>query len=404
MKYAILIGDGMADYPLDALGGRTPLAKAATPNLDYLATQGELGLVQTIPEGMEPGSDVANLAILGYDPRRYHTGRAPLEAASIGVTLAPEEVAFRCNLVTLRHEANGDILMDDYSAGHISTAEARELILKINQCLGNGSRRFYPGVSYRHLLVWRGGQENWCTYPPHDLSGQSVRSYLNGAGAEKPLLELMRASWPVLADHPVNQLRRQRGQKPATSIWLWGQGRAPQLPTLPQLYGLSGAVISAVDLMRGLGIYAGLQPILVPGATGYLDTNYDGKVRAALKALEGADFVYLHVEAPDEASHNGDLPNKIRAIEDFDQKVVGPMLAGLERLGPHRVLVLPDHRTPLTLRTHSREPVPYVLFDSRRRSSGPPRRFNEFAAEAAGNLLPAGHLLLPRLLEREGGC
>ncbi len=217
MKYAILIGDGMADYPLDDLNGRTPLAAAKTPNMDYLATHGDLGLVQTIPPGMEPGSDVANLAIMGYDPTIYHTGRAPLEAASLGVELRQDEVAFRCNLVTLRHASNGDIFMEDYSAGHIDSDAARELISSINQTMGNGSRRFYPGVSYRHLLVWQGGQEDWQTYPPHDLSGQSVRQYLSGQGKERPLLELIRSSWPVLAQHPVNQMRRERGQKPATS-------------------------------------------------------------------------------------------------------------------------------------------------------------------------------------------
>ncbi len=399
MKYAILIGDGMADYPLDDLNGRTPLAAAKTPNMDYLATHGDLGLVQTIPPGMEPGSDVANLAIMGYDPTIYHTGRAPLEAASLGVELRQDEVAFRCNLVTLRHASNGDIFMEDYSAGHIDSDAARELISSINQTMGNGSRRFYPGVSYRHLLVWQGGQEDWQTYPPHDLSGQSVRQYLSGQGKERPLLELIRSSWPVLAQHPVNQMRRERGQKPATSIWLWGQGRAPQLPTLQERFGLTGAVISAVDLMRGIGIYAGLKPILVPGATGYLDTNYAGKVAAALDALETMDFVYLHVEAPDEASHNGDLQNKLRAIEDFDYRVVGPMLQGLQALGPHRLLLLPDHRTPLSLRTHSPEPVPFVLYDSRRRVSGQPRRFNEFAAEHTGLFVPAGKSLLPQLLQ-----
>ena len=400
MKYVILIGDGMADYPMEELGGRTPLAAAKTPNMDFLATQGELGLARTIPEGMEPGSDVANLSIMGYDPAKYHTGRAPLEAASMGVSLEPQDVAFRCNLVTLRHETNGDIFMEDYSAGHISSSEARELIGSINQTMGNGSRRFYPGVSYRHLLVWQGGQENWRTYPPHDLTGQSVRSYLSGDGKEKPLLELIKSSWPLLSNHSVNRLRAERGQKPATSIWLWGQGRAPQVPTLQELYGLSGAVISAVDLMRGIGIYAGLEPILVPGATGYLDTNYAGKVEAALDALETMDFVYLHVEAPDEAGHTGDLKNKLQAIEDFDYKVVGPMLQGLKTLGPHRVLLMPDHRTPLSLKTHSPEPVPFALFDSRRPQGTQPRRFNEHAAEATGVLIDKADLLLPRLVER----
>jgi 2,3-bisphosphoglycerate-independent phosphoglycerate mutase len=400
MKYVILLGDGMADYPMEELGGRTPLAAAKTPNMDFLATQGELGLARTIPEGMEPGSDVANLSIMGYDPAKYHTGRAPLEAASMGVSLELQDVAFRCNLVTLRHETNGDIFMEDYSAGHISSSEARELIDSINQAMGNGSRRFYPGVSYRHLLVWQGGQENWRTYPPHDLTGQSVRSYLAGDGKEKPLLELIKSSWPLLSNHPVNRLRAERGQKPATSIWLWGQGRAPQVPTLQELYGLTGAVISAVDLMRGIGIYAGLKSILVEGATGYLDTNYAGKVEAALDALETMDFVYLHVEAPDEAGHTGDLKNKLQAIEDFDYKVVGPMLQGLKTLGPHRVLLMPDHRTPLSLKTHSPEPVPFALFDSRRHQGTQPRRFNEHAAEATGLLIDKADLLLARLVER----
>jgi 2,3-bisphosphoglycerate-independent phosphoglycerate mutase len=400
MKYAILIGDGMADYPMEELGGRTPLAAAKTPNMDFLATQGEFGLARTIPEGMEPGSDVANLSIMGYDPAKYHTGRAPLEAASMGVGLGPQDVAFRCNLVTLRHEAGGDIFMEDYSAGHISSNEARELILSINQTMGNGSRRFYPGVSYRHLLVWQGGQENWRTYPPHDLTGQSVRYYLAGEGTDKPLLELVKSSWKVLANHEVNRLRLERGQKPATSIWLWGQGRAPQVPTLQELYGLTGAVISAVDLMRGIGIYAGLKPILVPGATGYLDTNYAGKVEAALDALETMDFVYLHVEAPDEAGHTGELKSKLKAIEDFDYKVVGPMLQGLKTLGPHRLLLMPDHRTPLSLKTHSPEPVPFALYDSRQTRGTSPRRFNEAAAENTGLLVDKADLLLARLVER----
>jgi 2,3-bisphosphoglycerate-independent phosphoglycerate mutase len=400
MKYAILIGDGMADYPVEELGNRTPLAAARTLNMDFLATQGELGLARTIPEGMEPGSDVANLSIMGYDPATYHTGRSPLEAASMGVTLRPQDVAFRCNLVTLRHEADGDIFMEDYSAGHISSNEARELIVSINQTMGNGSRRFYPGVSYRHLLVWQGGEENWQTFPPHDLTGQSVRAYLESESKEKPLLELIKSSWPVLAKHEVNVLRRERGQNPATSIWLWGQGRAPKVPTLQELYGLTGAVISAVDLMRGIGIYAGLKPILVPGATGYLDTNYAGKVEAALDALETMDFVYLHVEAPDEAGHSGELKNKLQAIEDFDYKVVGPMIQGLKTLGPHRILLMPDHRTPLSLKTHSPEPVPFVLYDSRQIQNAKPRRFNETAAENTGLLIEKANLLLARLVQR----
>ncbi|MBW1953378.1 MAG: cofactor-independent phosphoglycerate mutase, partial [Deltaproteobacteria bacterium] len=387
MKYVILIGDGMGDYPLPELEGQTPLQAAPTPNMDFLATHGELGLVRTIPPGMEPGSDVANMAIMGYDPGRYHTGRAPLEAASMGVYLKPEEVAFRCNLVTLRHAPGGDILMEDYSAGHISSEEARELIVTINQHLGNTTRRFYPGVSYRHLLVWQGGQDNWRTYPPHDLTGQSVRDYLAGKGPEKPVLDLVKASWPLLAEHPINRQRQERGLKPGNSIWLWGQGQAPQMPTLKERFGLQGAVISAVDLMRGLGIYAGLRPVQVPGATGYLDTNYAGKVAAALQALETLDLVYLHVEAPDEAGHSGELTDKLKAIEDFDRQVVGPMRAGLASLGVHRILLLPDHRTPVRVRTHTTEPVPFTIYDSRQARSSQPRGFDEFSAQATGLFL-----------------
>ena len=284
MKYVILVGDGMGDYPVAELGGRTLLEAAATPNMDELARRGELGCARTIPPGMDPGSDIANLAIMGYDPARYHTGRAPLEAAALGVDLGPEEVAFRCNLVTLRHE-DGKIFMEDYSAGHISSEEAREIIQVLDSALGQEGRRFYPGVSYRHLLVWTAGEASWRTYPPHDWSGQEVGQLMTAAAA--PLWDLVRASWPVLKDYEVNRRRLAEGKKPATSIWLWGQGRPPQLPTLKERFGLKGAVISAVDLIRGIGKYAGLTPILVPGATGFLDTNYAGKVAAALGGPEG---------------------------------------------------------------------------------------------------------------------
>ncbi|MCX5888709.1 MAG: cofactor-independent phosphoglycerate mutase [Deltaproteobacteria bacterium] len=397
MKYVILVGDGMGDYPLGELGGRTPLEYAATPNLDELARRGELGCARTIPPGMDPGSDIANLAIMGYDPARYHTGRAPLEAAALGVALGPREVAFRCNLVTLRQE-DGKIFMEDYSAGHISSEEARELIQVLDSALGREGRRFYPGVSYRHLLVWAAGEASWRTYPPHDWTGKEV-GQLMGAGPAAPLWDLVRASWPVLQDYEVNRRRLAAGEKPATSIWLWGQGRPPQLPTLQERFGLTGAVISAVDLIRGIGKYAGLTPILVPGATGFLDTNYAGKVAAALSALKDQDLVFVHVEAPDEAGHSGELKLKLQAIEDFDAQVVGPLLAGLKDRGDHRVLVLCDHFTPLSIRTHSSEPVPYVLYDSR--TPGDHNRpYTEAAAQATGLLLEQAADLLPRLLER----
>lgn len=398
MKYVIVVGDGMGDYPIPELGGRTVLEAAATPHLDFLASQGELGLARTIPEGMEPGSDVANLAVMGYDPARYHTGRAPLEAAALGVKLEPEEVAFRCNLVTLRAE-DGSLIMEDYAAGHIPSDEARELIRALEAALGRNGRHFYPGVSYRHLLVWEGGREDWQTYPPHDWSGRDVAPLMTPEGGREPLWELIRASWPVLAEHEINRRRRAQGKRPATSIWLWGQGRPPALPTLKERFGLSGAVICAVDLIRGIGLYAGLTPIRVPGATGYLDTNYEGKVAAALEALQTRDFVFMHVEAPDEAGHKGEVRLKLQAVEDFDRRVVGPLVEGLRRLGDFRLLVLCDHLTPIAVRTHTREPVPFVLYDSRRHADRG-RPYTEAAAAAAGLMLERGWELLPRLVER----
>jgi 2,3-bisphosphoglycerate-independent phosphoglycerate mutase len=397
MKYVILVGDGMGDYPIPELGGKTPLEAAKTLHMDELARRGELGCARTIPPGKEPGSDIANLAIMGYDPVRYHTGRAPLEAAALGVDLAAAEVAFRCNLVTLRHE-DSQLIMEDYAAGHITSDEAGELIAVLESALGRDGRRFYPGVSYRHLLVWTEGDAAWRTYPPHDWTGKEVGHLMTGEA--RPLWDLIRASWPVLQDAAVNRRRLALGKKPATSIWLWGQGRSPQMPTLKERFGLTGAVISAVDLIRGIGKYAGLTPIIVPGATGFLDTNYAGKVAAALDALREMDLVFVHVEAPDEAGHSGELKLKLQAIEDFDARVVGPLRAGLDKAGgDYRLLLLCDHLTPLALRTHTDEPVPFILYDSRTPGDRP-RPYTEAAAKAAGLLLDQGADLLTRLLER----
>jgi len=352
MKAAVLVGDGMADHPLPELGGRTPLEVARTPNMDLIAREGTGGLVRTIPDGMHPGSDVANLSVLGYDPKKYYTGRAPLEAASMGVELSEDEFAFRCNLVTVE-----DGIMADYSAGHISTEEARELISLLQRSLGSGDLRFHPGVSYRHLLVLRGRYEDLITTPPHDITGRPVEDYLpEGEGADL-LVELMRASEEVLTNSELNRRRLAEGRKPANMIWPWGGGRTPKLPPFP----LEGGVISAVDLVKGIGTLAGLEVFDVPGATGYLDTNYEGKASCALEILKDMDFVFLHVEAPDEAGHSGSLEDKIRAIEDFDEKVVGPLLEGIRKLGG-RVLVLPDHRTPIPVRTHTPEPVPFAFW------------------------------------------
>lgn len=396
LKYLILVGDGMSDRPLPELGGKTPLAAASTPHLDSLAARGRLGTAVTIPPAApEAGSDVGNLSILGYDPVQYACGRGPLEAANMGVELGPEDVAFRCNLVT----RDGD-RMADYSAGHISSEEARELIAALREALGRPGLEFHPGVSYRHLFVWRNGRAEAVCHPPHDFTGGSLREHWpHGPGADL-LGELIERSWEILADHPVNRARIARGQAPANSIWFWGQGRPPRLATLPERFGIRGVVISAVDLINGLGRLVGLEVVRVPGATGYLDSNLPGKAEAALAALTGCDLAYVHVEAPDEAGHEGSLAKKIQAIELFDAKVVGPILAGLPGLGPHRILVLPDHATPLAVRTHTREPVPFVLYDSRGEHSFA-RGFSEAEAASGEWREVPGPRLIEMLLEKQ---
>lgn len=362
MKYVILLGDGMSDWPVEELGGKTPLQAARTPHMDALARQGRTGQAWTIPEGMSTGSDVAALTILGYDTRQLYTGRSPLEAASMGIQLQPTDVALRCNLVVFG-EDHGQTTMADFSGGHITTEEARELIKTLDAELGSDTFRFYPGVSYRHCLVWRDGRLGMTLTPPHDISGRAIADYLPGGDGAETLRQLMEASQAILRRHPVNLQRRDHGEPMISSIWLWGAGKRPQIPSFREQYGLTGAVISAVDLHKGLAIYAGLEAISVPGATGWLDTNYAGKVAYALNALESKDFVFLHVEAPDEAGHQGDVKAKVQAIEDFDAKIVGPMLDGLHRrFNEFRVLLLPDHPTPLVLKTHVREPVPIALY------------------------------------------
>lgn len=354
MKLMVILGDGMADLPLEALNGRTPLQAANKPNMDRLARLGRSGLATTVPDGFPPGSDVANLSVAGYDPRRYYTGRAPLEAASMGVQLNEGDIAFRCNLVTIE-----DGIMKDYSAGHISTEEARELIGALKPLMPG--ERLYAGVSYRHLLVLPKGADAVCT-PPHDISDRPVAGYLPQGEGSDVLLKLMEEAKPILAGHPVNRKRLAANKRPANAIWLWGQGPRPSMPTIPDLSGLTGAMISAVDLLRGIAVYAGLEVIDVPGATGTIDTNFAGKVNGAIDALSRHDFAYLHIEAPDEASHEGDLDQKIHAIELLDQRVVGPVVERLEKSGEEwRILLLPDHATPISIKTHSNEPVPFVI-------------------------------------------
>ena len=400
MKYVILVGDGMGDYTISELGGKTPLAAARTPHMDSIADRGEIGLARTIPQGCETGSDTANLSLLGYDPKVTQTRRAPLEAASLGVHLSEKDVAFRCNLVSLSTR-EGILTMDDYSAGHISTDEARGIVEDLDKALGDDSFRFYPGVSYRHLMVWHGGAEEVDTTPPHDITGQDVRAYLDRMTSHGVLLELMDRASAILKDHPVNKKRVEKGLKPANHIWFWGQGYAPQLEAFEKKTGLKGAIISAVDLLKGIGVYAGLEVIRVPGATGYFDTDYEAKAAYALSAIEDVDFVYVHVEAPDEAGHAGLLDKKISAIEAFDAKVVGNVLEGMRGIPEFRVMVTTDHYTPVSVRTHTTEPVPFAICGTgipapQDGSSG----FSEQRAEAQGLFVAEGYKLIQRLMRR----
>jgi 2,3-bisphosphoglycerate-independent phosphoglycerate mutase len=406
MKYIILLGDGMADRPHEELGGRTCLQAARTPNLDQLATGGQVGMVHTIPPGFPPGSDVANLTVMGYDPRKDYTGRSPLEAASIGVELGPEDVAFRCNLVSLRisgGKASGagrKAVMEDFSAGHISTQEARLLIEEIDSKLGSERIRFYPGVSYRHLMVWKGGKDRLECTPPHDIQDKNIQDYLPRGEGDDTINALMESSIDLLPAHPVNKSRQEAGKRMANSIWLWGQGRRPKMPTFREKYGLEGAMISAVDLTKGIGIYAGFEVVNVPGATGWIDTNYVGKAEHALWALKSKDIVYVHVEAPDEAGHAGDLKNKIKAIEDFDELIVGNIIHGMKQFDEYRILALPDHPTPIELRTHSNEPVPFVIYDNRKERAGGPVPYDErIAARKDALLITEGYTLMDYFLK-----
>lgn len=396
MKYVVLIGDGMADRPLKELGGKTVLQSAFTPNMDRLAREGQRGMVRTIPRGMSPGSDVANMSIMGYDPAEHYSGRAPLEAASMGVELGGSDVAYRCNLVTLSFDRKKTHAhMEDYSAGHISTEEAGALVKSLNEKLGSTEVVFHTGVSYRQLMIWRGGRREPDCTPPHDILGKDVTDYLPMGRGSEFLKDLMMRSVGVLEEHEVNRNREGRGLNPANSIWLWGQGGKPSLPLFTEKYGVSGALVSAVDLTKGLGKYAGLRILDVPGVTGYLDTNYVGKAEYSLKALETVDFVYIHVEAPDEAGHSGNYRDKLKAVEDFDALVVGSVLRGIRVFDEYRILLMPDHPTPIELRTHTDEPVPFVVYDSRKPGRSEGAAFSESIAGEEGVVtIEKGHELM----------
>lgn len=401
MKYLVLLCDGMADLPSEMLGGKTPMECAKKPNIDAMCRAGKSGLCKTVAQGMKPGSDVANLSVLGYDPKACYTGRSPLEAASIGVDLKPTDVALRCNIVTLSDEERyEDKTMVDYCAGDISTAEAAQIIEAVEKELGSDIYKFYAGVAYRHCLVVSNGTTDLGTMtPPHDISGRVVGEYLSKSENAAPLIELMKKSYDVLKDHPVNKARIKRGERPANSIWLWGEGRKPQLEDFCEKFGVKGAVVSAVDLLKGIGICANMEIPFVEGATGYIDTNFQGKAAAAIKAYEsGCDLVYIHVEAPDECGHRGEAENKVKAIELIDEKIAAPVLDYLKKQGDFRVLVMPDHPTPLSIMTHSSDAVPYLIYDSRKEKQGADT-FTEETAKA-GEYVEHGPHIMEMLLEK----
>jgi len=398
-KYILLVGDGMADYPLPELNGKTPLEAANTPYMDRIAAC-RIGLAKTIPQGMDPGSDVANLSLLGYDPVVYHTGRAPFEAGSMGVRLKPSEIAFRMNLVTLDFKSDAEIIMVSHSSGDITTQEARQIVETLKNKMIIPAVQMFPGIAYRHLLVWDQGPENAKTIPPHDVLDQNMASYLNNP-QQNPISMLIRDSWTILKHHPVNRERGRKGLKEANSIWLWGEGKAPEIPPFKEKYGLRGGVISAVDLIKGIGFYAGLESIYVEGATGYLNTNYLGKAEGAIKGLEDLDLMFVHVEAPDEASHNGNIEEKIQAIEAFDEKVVGTVLKGMAKFDDFCIMVVSDHFTPICKKTHTSEPTPFAWAGKRDLETAcEGARFTEQAANRSGLFFENGHDLISAFLRQ----
>ena len=393
----------MADYPVDAFDGKTILEVADKPVIDYMSKHGELGMVKTVQEGMKPGSDVANLSVMGYDTKKCYSGRSPLEAASIGVEMKDSDVTFRCNLVTLSDEENyADKTMLDYSSGEISTEEASQLIEAVAKELNTDVIKFYPGISYRHLTVWDGGSTNVNLTPPHDISDRKIGDYLPKGDGADILLDMMKRSEEILVNHPVNKKRAAEGKNMATSIWVWGEGTKPQLDNFEEKFGLKGSVISAVDLIKGIAKCAGMNSIDVEGATGNCETNWDGKAQAALDALlNGSDFVYVHMEAPDEMGHQG-LPEKKKfAVETIDSKVVKFLKDNLEERGiDYKMLIMPDHPTPIKLKTHVSDPVPYVIFDSTKTNDGSGRSYTEENGKQTGIYIEKGYTLMNRFLNK----
>lgn len=398
MKYVIVLGDGMADRPIEELQGMTPLEYARTPHMDALALKGEIGMVHTIPDGMSPGSDTANLSVLGYDPKVYYSGRSPLEALSIGVDMKPADVSFRCNLVTLseEEEAYGDKRILDHSSDEIPTEEAAVLLEAVRKELATDVYQFYAGTSYRHLLIWNGGEILELT-PPHDILEQVIGTYLP---QDKALRDMMEKSYHILVNHPINLERKKKGLRPANSCWFWGAGTRPSLSSFQEKTGVKGAMVSAVDLLKGIAVGASMKNLTVEGATGGLHTNYRGKAQAAVDILtkEGYDFVYVHVEAPDEMGHQGDVAKKVQAIQYLDEQVIAPICEGLTQAGEeYRILVLPDHPTPICIRTHTGDDVPYLLYDS----TAPQEhtwKYNEKEAAGSGRRIARGCEMIDYLI------
>ncbi len=400
MKYIVLLCDGMADRPFEELQGKTPMQLAEKPNMDALAALSEVGMVKTVPDGMAPGSDVANLSVLGYCPKDCYTGRSPLEAANIGIELADDDIAFRCNLVTLSDApVYEDKTMDDYCAGDIHTKEADAIIKSVQEAFGGGEFDFYTGTAYRHCLVWHGGKTKLGTLtPPHDISGKVIGEYLPNQAEAAPLYEMMCRSTELLRNHPVNVSRREKGLNPANAIWLWGYGKRPQLQKFEERFGVKGAMVSAVDLLKGIARLSEMQVCEVEGATGYLDTNFAGKMEAAFEALKTNDLVYIHVEAPDECGHRGEPQNKVKAIEEIDRQILGPILEKMKTLDDVSIMILPDHPTPLSIRTHSSEPVPYLLYRSNVKQDSGISCFTEETAASTGNVVSDGSDMMRKLL------
>lgn len=402
MKYAVILGDGMADTPVPELGGKTPLEAANKPNIDKLARYGELGMVKTVPDHLNPpGSDIANMSVMGYNPDIFYTGRSPLEAVSMGITMSETDLALRCNVVTLSDEANyEDKSMVDYSAGEISTPEARELINYMQEVFGNEIMHLYPGVSYRHCLIMNKPETPDMKFtPPHDISGKPIKEHLPKGADADILLDMMKKSYDLLMAHPVNRARIAAGKNPANSLWFWGEGRKPGLADFKEVNGLNGCVVSAVDLVKGLGLCAGMEVPDVPNVTGTIDTNFEGKRDAAIDFLQkGGDFVYIHMEAPDECGHHGDIEGKVKSIELIDEKVVGPLVEALGKMGDYRILVMPDHPTPIAVKTHTHNPIPYLIYDSAKKAEEKDRRYTEKDAETTGIYIDPGYTLMKKFL------